>query len=427
MAVKNSSSALGIVWKIENRLIKDLKPHPKNPRKLSKHDAEHLQKSLEKFGLIDKPIVTSDGLIIGGHQRLSVLKKMGEKHVECYVSDRDLSDKDVEELNIRLNRNAGEWDYDILANQWEIDELLSHGFTQEELSLDVEEISSEDPDEEDVAPPKDPKTKIGDYYDLENHRIVCGDSTHPDCVKICLGENIPILMVTDPPYGVNYDPKWRKGIKGKEVVAARATGAVLNDDNADWSLAWHLFPGSVAYVWHSALHANAVYKSLVDAEYELISNIIWAKQHFALSRGDYHWQHEPCWYAVRKGHSHNWQGARDQSTIWEISNLNSFGKSKDEDERTNHSTQKPLECMSRPMINNSSIGDGVYDPFLGSGTTLLAAEQKGRICYGIELDPGYCDIIVSRWIKYRKKIGKEYKVLKNGEECDDFNPENATK
>jgi DNA modification methylase len=138
------------------------------------------------------------------------------------------------------------------------------------------------------------------------------------------------------------------------------------------------------------------------------------KQHFALSRGDYHWQHEPCWYAVKKGHKHNWQGARDQSTTWEVSNLNAFGANKD-DERTSHSTQKPLECMARPIKNNTAKGESVYDPFLGSGTTLLACEQLDRTCYGIELDPAYCDIIVDRWVKYRKKLGKDSMVKLNGE------------
>jgi ParB-like chromosome segregation protein Spo0J len=130
-------------WHLEKRLIKDLKPHPKNPRMLSKHDAAHLQKSLEKFGIIDKPIITGSGLIIGGHQRISILKKMGAKEVLCYVPDKDLTDEDIDELNIRLNRNCGEWDYDILANEWKEDVLFESGFTKEELSLgDVEDVET---------------------------------------------------------------------------------------------------------------------------------------------------------------------------------------------------------------------------------------------------------------------------------------------
>jgi DNA modification methylase len=152
---------------------------------------------------------------------------------------------------------------------------------------------------------------------------------------------------------------------------------------------------------------------LIDSDYEIIGQIIWKKQHFALSRGDYHSQHEPCWYAVRKSHQHNWQGSRKESTLWEISNLNCFGKSQEEDERTAHSTQKPLECMARPIRNNTAEGEGVYDPFLGSGTTLIAAEKLNRICYGMELDPAYCDIIVQRWMKLTGK-----KVKRNGQEIE---------
>jgi DNA modification methylase len=409
-----------IQWHLELRNIKDLKPHPKNPRRLSKHDAEHLQKSLEKFGLIDKPCINHDNMIIGGHQRVSILKKLGHTEIECYVPKEAISPKDVDELNIRLNRATGEFDFDILANEFNTDDLLEWGFTEEELCLNIEDIASQEPDNDVLEPSKDPITKLGDVYDLGNHRIVCGDSTNPDFVKLCLQEHTPILLVTDPPYGVNYDPEWRKDIKGKHGVAARAMGKVQNDDKVNWALAWHLFPGSVAYVWCASWFLPEVAKDLDDCGFERKSLIIWVKQHFALSRGDYHWQHEPCWYAVKKGHNHNWQGARDQSTTWEISNLNAFGKNQD-DERTAHSTQKPLECMSKPIRNNTSEGESVYDPFLGSGTTLMAAEQLDRICYGIELDPAYCDIIVQRWIKYRQKIGKDFTVLKNNEICEDFN------
>lgn len=405
-----------ISWRLEKRKIKDLKPHSKNPRKLSEHDANNLAISLEKFGLIDKPILNGEQ-IIGGHQRISVMKKAGIKEIECWIPDRELDQKEIDELNIRLNRNIGEWDMDILANQWDLNELLEWGFTEEEFMIDVEAIDPVEPDNEVLEPPKDPKTKMGDIYALDNHRIVCGDSTLSESVDLCLQANEAILMVTDPPYGVNYDAKWREN--SLKDGGKRAKGKVQNDNQVNWALAWHLFPGSVAYVWCASWFLPEVAKDLDDCEFERKSLIIWVKQHFALSRGDYHWQHEPCWYGVKKGHQHNWQGARDQSTVWEISNLNAFGKNQD-DERTAHSTQKPIECMARPILNNSSKGEAVYDPFLGSGTTLIACEQHERICYGIELDPAYCDIIVQRWIRYRQKMGKQAKVLKNGQECRDF-------
>jgi len=415
-------------WHIETRKLKDLKPHPKNPRKLSKHDAEHLQKSMDKFGLIDKPIITQEGMIIGGHQRISLLKKNKAKEVECWVADDPMAQEDIDELCLRLNRNVGEWDHDILANAWEEDDLAAWGFTDADRAVfeDIEEIDTIEEDEDQALSPgkdEDAVTKLGDLYELGDHRLVCGDCTLPDVVESCLGSDVPILMVTDPPYGVEYDPTWRKDIKGRQGVSARAIramGMVQNDDKVNWALAWHLFPGSVAYVWHAGRFASEVQKSLEEAEFEIKSQIVWAKQHFALSRGDYHWQHETCWYAVKKGHKHNWTGARDQSTLWEIANLNAFGANKD-DERTCHSTQKPLECMTRPIKNNTAEGESVYDPFLGSGTTLIAAEQLKRQCCGIELSPAYCDLIVKRWIKYRTKAGKDCVVKKNGEVTEELN------
>lgn len=406
-----------IEWKLEERKLKDLRENPINPRRLSKHQAEHLQTSLKRFGVCEPIVINPDGLIIGGHQRCKTLKKLGHKTVPVYVPNRNLEEKEISELTIRLNRNTGDWDVDVLANSWDPRELVEWGFTEDELQIDVDVIEGTEPDNEVLEPPKDPKTKLGDIYILGNHRLMCGDSTSPDNVAALLDGGEPILMVTDPPYGVNYDPAWRKGIKGKKGVAARAVGKVQNDDQVNWALAWHLFPGSVAYVWHAGKYCSDVQKSLEEAEFEIISQIIWVKQHFALSRGDYHWQHEPCWYAVKKGCEHNWQGSRKEATVWEISNLNAFGGDK-EDERTAHSTQKPIDCMSRPIKNNTEKGEGVYDPFTGSGTTLMAAEHLDRNAYCMELDPAYCDIIVSRWIRYMRRKGSDISPILNGQSIE---------
>jgi DNA modification methylase len=201
-------------------------------------------------------------------------------------------------------------------------------------------------------------------------------------------------MLTDPPYGVGYDPQWREqaGL-GKQ----RQTGAVINDDRVDWSAAYKLFPGDVAYVWHAGIYAPEVAISLADAGFEIRTQIIWAKQHFAMSRGHYHWQHKPCWYAVRKGQPAGWRGGRKESTLWEVPNLNPFGTAGTEDAVTGHGTQKPVELMRRPILNHTEEGDLIYDPFLGSGSTLIAAERASRVCYGLEISAGYVDAIVLRW------------------------------
>ena len=171
---------------------------------------------------------------------------------------------------------------------------------------------------------------------------------------------------------------------------------MLNDDRADWREAWALFPGDVAYVWHGALHAATVAESLEAAGFAIRSQIIWAKERLVLSRGDYHWQHEPCWYAVKKSGKGHWAGDRKQTTLWQVS-------SRDQDADTVHGTQKPVECMRRPILNNSSPGQAVYEPFMGSGTTLIAAETTGRVCLGIELNPAYVDVAVERWQRFTGK------------------------
>jgi DNA modification methylase len=266
------------------------------------------------------------------------------------------------------------------------------GFGEDELDRLLDDLNGTDgaTDGEDVVPeaPVEPVTRPGDLWILGNHRLLCGDATVATDVERLLAGVVPHLMVSDPPYGVDYDPAWRNEAG---VSATTRTGKVSNDDRADWREAWALFPGDVAYVWHAGVHARTVADSLEACGLAIRSQIIWAKPRFVLGRGDYHWQHEPCFYAVRKGANGHWQGARDQSTLWTI------GSGGDEDEATTHGTQKPVECMRRPIVNNSRRGDLVYEPFAGSGTTIVAAESVGRACLAMEIDPRYCDVIVERW------------------------------
>ncbi len=166
-------------------------------------------------------------------------------------------------------------------------------------------------------------------------------------------------------------------------------GDVKNDDRADWREAWALFPGDVAYIWHADRHASVVQQSIESCGFDVRCQIIWAKDRFALSRGNYHWQHEPCWYAVRSSKTGHWHGNRSQTTLWNIGAR--------EDSGVGHGTQKPVECMKRPIENNSSPGHAVYEPFSGSGTTIIAAEMTGRSCHAIELSPAYVDVAIVRW------------------------------
>lgn len=236
-----------------------------------------------------------------------------------------------------------------------------------------------------VPPAKFVRVVNGDIWHLGKHRLACGDATDPELVRRLLGRTKPRLMVTDPPYGVEYDPSWRRKLGDN---AARAVGTVLNDDRVDWREAWKLFPGDVVYCWHSGKHGSSVEESLAAAEFRVRAQIIWDKGRLIISRGHYHWRHEACWYAVRKLKTANWKGDRKQVTVWQIPHRRSA---------TGHGTQKPIDCMRRPMLNHTLQGDAVYDPFVGSGTSIIAAETIGRICFAIELSPEYVGLAIARW------------------------------
>jgi DNA modification methylase len=225
------------------------------------------------------------------------------------------------------------------------------------------------------------------------HRLLCGDSTVATDVERVLGGVAPHLMVTDPPYGVEYDPAWRDERAQRSPTMGKrkdtATGAVSNDDKSDWREAYALFPGDVGYIWHAHLKSAQVAQSLIESGFVLRQAIIWNKGRIVVGRAHYHWQHEPCWYVVRCGKTGHWAGDRKQSTVWDIEMPRKS--------ETGHSTQKPVECMRRPIENNSSPGQAVYEPFSGSGTTVIAAEMTGRSCHAIEISPAYVDVACKRW------------------------------
>ena len=230
----------------------------------------------------------------------------------------------------------------------------------------------------------------GDIWHLGQHRVICADSTAPDAVKRLLRDDKPNLMVTDPPYGVEYEPGWRNEWRNKKD--SKRIGKVENDDQWEWSNALSLFRGNIAYVWHAGVQSGHVQVSLENSGLIVRAQIILVKPTIAISQGHYHFQHEPCYYAVRKGATASWNGSRTESTVWEASI--------DLHDKTTHSTQKPIAVMSPPIKNHTVKGDAVYDPFLGSGTTLIAAEQLERICYGVELNPEYVDIIIARFQRH---------------------------
>lgn len=383
---------------IEMRSVTSLIPYARNARTHSDAQVAQLAASIKEWGWTNPVLIDGEGMIIAGHGRVMAARKLGIDEVPCMVATgwSEAAKRAYVLADNQLALNAG-WDIEML--KFEMNEIGEAGFDvtlvgfgDDFLSGLLNEGTEGLTDPDDVPePPAEPVTVLGDVYVLGKHRLVCGDSTSATDVAKALNGVEPHLMVTDPPYGVVYDANWRNEAdraNGKPY-GARAIGKVENDDKADWREAWVLFPGDVAYVWHAGVQAGVVAESLEAVGFELRSQIVWAKNQMAISRGDYHWQHEPCWYAVRKGRKGHYNGDRKQTTVWNID--------KPRKSETGHSTQKPVECMKRPIVNNSSPGQAVYDPFLGSGTTLIACEMEGRACHGLELNPAYCDVIVKRW------------------------------
>jgi DNA modification methylase len=385
--------------------IEGITPYARNARKIPQQAIDKVAASIQEFGWRQPVVVDGEGVIICGHTRWLAAQKLGLRQVPVHTAS-NLTPAQVRAYRLMDNRSHQEtdWDFELLTT--ELLELRGLDLNLDLTGFDVREIDSlliggEDDERADLAPalPEHPVTIPGDVWICGPHRVLCGDATSADDMPRLLGDAKPFLMVTDPPYGVEYDPQWRERAG---LGRQRQVGTVRNDHQADWSAAYKLFTGDVAYVWHAGVHAAEVADSLAAAEFQIRSQIVWAKQHFALSRGNYHWQHEPCWYGVRKGRNSNWRGDRTQSTVWQIANLNSFGGNRDET-ATGHGTQKPVELMRRPILNHTERGERVYDPFLGSGTTVIAAEQTERACYGLEIDPRYVDVIVRRWQEFSGK------------------------
>ena len=389
--------------------IDQLIPYARNARTHSDAQVMQIAASIAEFGFTNPVLADAEG-IVAGHGRVmgarqlysagkTILLPSGEAIpagtvpvIDC-TGWSDAKRRAYILADNQLALNAG-WDVEKLS--LEIKDLSAMGFDLPLMGFDEKSLARYladppntvgDPEE---APdfPVVPTAKRGDVWILGKHRLVCGDSTQADDVAKALNGVTPHLMVTDPPYGVEYDAEWRtkQGLQKKG-----AHGKVANDERCDWRQAWALFPGDACYVWHAFRHALAVAESLVACDFQIRAEIVWKKSSPVIGRGDYHAQHESCWYAVRKGKAGHWNGDRKQTTVWDID--------KPRKSETGHSTQKPVECMAKPIRNNSSPGQAIYEPFAGSGTTLIACEMEGRVCHAIEIEPKYIDVIIQRWQK----------------------------
>ena len=391
---------------VQNQPIDKLIPYARNARTHSPEQVAEIAASIKEFGFNNPVLLRDDFTIIAGHGRVLAARKLGMDTVPAIFLSH-LTEAQARAYVLADNQlatHAG-WEADML--KLELDDLSGLGFDPELLGFSDADLAALlvqtiEPTDVDAEPQVDRAEELrvkwgvetGQLWRLGEHRILCGDSTLADDVTRALDGAEPLLMVTDPPYGVEYDASWRNEAMPQKNDPNRwkdstgsPTGAVMNDDLADWTDAWLLFKGDVAYVWHGGAKAAEVQASLEVAGLNIRSQIIWAKSQLVIGRGDYHPKHEPCWYAVRKGKTGHWAGDRKQTTLWEIDKLHKS--------ETGHSTQKPVECMARPIRNHDS--EFVYEPFSGSGTTIIACEQLGRKCRAIEISPGYVAVAIQRW------------------------------
>ena len=382
---------------IEKKNTAELLPADYNPRKdLKPGDKEYekLKRTIEQFGYVE-PVIwnKTTGRVVGGHQRLKVLIDMGMTEVDCVVVE--LSEEKEKALNVALNKISGEWDNDKLAlliadlQGTDFDVSLT-GFEPAELeSLFREDTKKGVHDDEfDVdAELKQPTfSKAGDLWQLGEHRLVCGDSTKAETYATLMNGKVANLVVTDPPYNVNYEGSAGK-IKNDSMDEERFEQFLFD---AYTQMATAMADDASIYIFHSDSHGLAFRKAFEEAGFYLSGCCIWKKQSLVLGRSPYQWQHEPVLFGWKKAGKHQWYTGRKETTIWE------FDKPK---KNGDHPTMKPIPLLAYPIMNSSMANSLVLDPFGGSGSTLIACEQTNRICYTIELDEKFCDVIVKRYIE----------------------------
>lgn len=394
--------------------IGELKPASYNPRKALKpgdKEYEKIKNSIQEFGYVEPVIVNDDMTIIGGHQRCNVLQDLGYTEIDCIVISVDKTKEKA--LNIALNKITGEWNKELLADliadlQNSDFDVSFTGFEPPEIEQLFNTVHSKDIKEDDfdidAELEKPAVSKKGDLWKLGRHRLYVGDSTLPESYDILMDGNKANITITDPPYNVNYEG---------------SAGKIKNDKMAEDQFEKFLFAAFVnmeqnmaddasIYVFHSDSHGLAFRRAFEEAGFYLSGCCIWKKQSLVLGRSPYQWIHEPCLFGWKKGGKHQWYAGRSETTVWE------YDKPKKNDL---HPTMKPINLIAYPIKNSSMSNCIVLDPFGGSGSTLMAADQMDRICYTIELDEKFADVIVSRYIE---QVGTdaEVSVVRDGEEIN---------
>jgi len=396
-----------IEWKTEKRKLSDLIPYDINPRKLSDKQHDQLKRSLEKFNLAEIPAITLENTLLAGHQRCRVLAELkgSDYEIDVRVPNRKLSKAEEKEYLVRSNKNSGEWDYDLLTDNFKMDDLLEWGFED----IDFPEIEELEPEEtagdDDVPEHVEPKTVKGDVYILGGkHKIMCGDSTLIDDVEKLMGGEKADMVFTDPPYGVDYVGGV---IHGNKINKDHKREKLKNDNVDIYSDFIKIIPSIIQngaiYIFYATRNSFDLFKPLNDSSIDIMAVIAWIKINTGYSDMNSHYKnrYEPCVYC-KVGSGTNFIGETNENTTWEI-----------EKDRNNklHPTQKPVSVPERAIKNHNA--EKVADLFLGSGSTLIASEKTNRTCYGMELDEKYCDIIVNRYVDFCKKNNREWSVQLN--------------
>jgi len=394
--------------KIEIADINSIKPYENNPRKLSETAIEKVAMSLKEYGFRQPIVVDKDRIIVVGHTRFRASKKLGLKEVPITIA-ANLTSEQINAYRIADNRTADESEWDSELLKMEIKELELKDFNLDLLGFNEDQLNDilfeekQGLTDEDEVPetPEEPISKLGDIWNLGKHKLICGDSTKLETYEKLFGDNKADLYLTDPPYNVAYVGKTKDKL------------TIQNDKQTDDEFIQFLNQAFIAvdsvlkmggsfYIWHSDTEGLNFRLACIEAKWRLRQTLIWSKNSMVMGRQDYHWQHEPCLYGWKEGSSHSWHSDRKQTTII---------KHDRPTQSKLHPTMKPVGLMEYLINNSSKQEDIILDSFLGSGSTLIACEKLDRICYGIELDPKYCDVIVKRWEQFTGLKGK----LENGQ------------
>ena len=391
--------------KIEYKDINKIIPYINNPRKNS-GAVDKVAASIKEFGFKNPIIVDNDDVIVAGHTRLLAAQKLELKEVPVIKAD-DLTENQIKAFRIADNKTSefAEWDMELLEIELEdIDDIFT-GFDMEELEdlfgSDDNEAIEDDFDEE---PPENPISKRGDIWVLGRHRLMCGDSTSEDDVATLMDGDKADLYLTDPPYNVSYT--------GGTKDALKIQNDSMSNDNFKQFLVdaftaadEAMKPGAVFYIWHADSEGYNFRGACFDTGWQVRQCLIWNKNSMVMGRQDYHWKHEPCLYGWKSGAGHLWNADRKQTTVLDFQRPTRNGE---------HPTMKPVALFDYQIQNNTKGQDIVLDSFMGSGTTIIACEQNGRVAYGLELDPKYVDVIVNRYIKFKESEGEVF-LVRDGE------------